>query len=252
MSGDIWQDSLTSKSCIIFEVLHFFNFADCYSLYLRHLLRLIMKPLVALLIFNSRASLSSGATTKLCHQVWMATSWHKGTRLPLVLKQWDCLLNAVKSLAYNPVHRTHKSNMFIHQRWMISHPDIWLEPLSAHQWECAGQTPESSARQCLMPQMWPPPSHSRTSGTEPSCWSWRASTGGSPLSAQIEHLALSAAARCRYLKLLRRKWRFGRERWSGASWGQIHGCWGQVLWAGGVRALESPCWLLLPKPAKGK
>lgn len=53
MSGDIWQDSLTSKSSIIFEVLHFFNFADCYSLYLTHLLRLIMKPLVALLIFES-------------------------------------------------------------------------------------------------------------------------------------------------------------------------------------------------------
>lgn len=42
----------------------------------------------------------------------MATSWHKGMRLPLVLKQWDCLLNAVKSLAYNPVHHTQKQHVY--------------------------------------------------------------------------------------------------------------------------------------------
>lgn len=61
--------------------------------------------------------------------------------------------------------------VFINQKKMKSHPDIWSAPLSGPRWECADPTPESSARQCPTLRTWPPPSPSHACETEPSCWS---------------------------------------------------------------------------------
>lgn len=147
-------------------------------------------------------------------------------------------------------NRLQKPLEFTHRKWMKSRPDTWSAPLFAPRWECAGPTPESSARRYRTLQTWPPPSPSHTCETGPSCWPWRGDIVGNTLSAQTAHAALSAAAQGLPLMQQRCWWRYDRERWNGLIWGQIHGCWGRVLLAGGAQTLGLPCWVFLPIPIK--
>lgn len=140
-----------------------------------------------------------------------------------------------------------KSQVFIDQKWMKSHPDTWSVPLFAPQWECEGLTPESSAHRCQMLRTWPPPSPSHACETEPSCCSWRGDIGGNSPSAQILHAALAAAARDLPLTQQKWGWMCDRGRWSGEIWDQILGCWDRVLLAGGAQTPVLPCWVFLPR-----